>query len=191
MVPMSENNILSEMIYYPDNGALRFKGVRYLLIRPETLASFQNSLEAEAGQEPAAEILYAGGFSGGQLSGRRYKETLGLTDREAVEFMCCMGREIGWGHFYLAMLDIESGRLVVEVDSSPFAEAYKVAIPDQREALDSVCHLIRGVLGGLADGLFGSPVRAREERCLAVGGANCRFEIEFPPVVERKTKAGS
>ncbi len=185
---MSENNILSELIYHLDEGALRFKGVRYLLIRPETLASFQRSLAIEAGPKVAADILYEGGFTGGQLSGRKYKETLGLTDREAVEFMCRMGREIGWGHFRLAMLDVENGRLVVEVDSSPFAEAYKAAIPDQWEAPDGVCHLIRGVLGGLADGLFGGPVQAREERCLAGGGASCRFEIGFPPEVERKNK---
>jgi predicted hydrocarbon binding protein len=41
-----------------------------------------------------------------------------------------------------------------------------------------VCHLIRGVLGGLMAGLFGVTVQAREIACLAHGDPVCRFEIE-------------
>ncbi len=166
-----ENVILSELMYYGDEGALRFRDVRYLLIRPETLASFQRSLEGEVGPDRAGEVIFAGGFTGGRLSGRKYKEALGLSDREAVEFMCRMGGEIGWGQFRLVELDPEARRMAVEVGCSPFAEAYGEA------ATGGVCHLIRGVLGGLADGLFGGPVRARETMCLARGDPLCRFEV--------------
>ena len=55
---------------------------------------------------------------------------------------------------------------------APFAEAY-----GDRAAL-GVCHLIRGVLGGLMAGTFGAEVRARESLCLACGDACCRFEVE-------------
>ena len=40
-----------------------------------------------------------------------------------------------------------------------------------------VCHLIRGVLGGLGNVLFEAAVEARETTCLAAGGDVCRFEI--------------
>jgi predicted hydrocarbon binding protein len=174
---MANNAILSELTYQANEGALHFKGVRYLLIRPETLASIQAALETEIGIERAGEILYAGGFTGGRLSGRKYKESFGLSDREAVEFMCRMGGEIGWGHFRLVELDAQAQRLVVEVESSPFAEAYHLSSTVGQRSPAGICHLIRGVLGGLGEGIFGVPVHARETQCLANRSPYCQFEI--------------
>ncbi|HEX6387333.1 MAG TPA: 4-vinyl reductase [Anaerolineae bacterium] len=168
---MLENTILAELTCDASQGALRFKGVRYLLIRPETLASLQASLEAEIGPERAGEILYGSGFTGGQLSGRKYKDIFGLSDRQAVEFMCRMGAEIGWGHFHLVELNVTARHLAVEVAASPFAQYYN----SETEA--GVCHLIRGVLGGLGSAVFGTAVQAREVRCLALGNELCRFEV--------------
>jgi hypothetical protein len=41
---MSENSILNELVYDQASGALRYKGVRYLLIRPETISGFQKAM---------------------------------------------------------------------------------------------------------------------------------------------------
>ncbi len=169
---MTDNTVLSELSYSPDRGALEFKGVRYLLIRPETLRSLQETSEGELGAPKSADLFFAGGFTGGKLSGERYKQTLGLSNAEAVEFMCRMGGEIGWGQFRLVELD-ETNRLIkIEVEHSTFAEGY------EEPAHASVCHLTRGVLSGLATGLFGEEVRSQETLCLAMGDPLCRFEIE-------------
>ena len=168
----SENRILSELSYDAQAGALRYQGVRYLLIRPETLAAVQASLEVQLGPALAGEILFQGGFTGGRLSGQKYKDSFGLSDEQAVLFMCRMGSEIGWGRISLAEFDLGRKRMVVEVQHSPFAEAYG------RGSREGVCHLIRGVFAGLASTLFGAPVRAVEAICLAAGQAQCRFEIE-------------
>lgn len=170
---MTENSILSELSYSAERGALEFKGVRYLLIRPDTLRSLQEAGEPEA--QNAADLLFAGGFTGGKLSGQRYQQTLGLTSAEAVEFMCRMGGEIGWGRFRLVELDEANGRLKVEIEHSPFAEGYDE--PAQR----GVCHLTRGVLSGLVVGLSGVDVRSKEVQCLAKGDPLCRFEIDPAP----------
>lgn len=169
---MTENNVLSELSYSPGRGALEFKGVRYLLIRPETLRSLQEVVEGELGVPNAADLLFAGGFTGGKLSGQRYKQILGLTDAEAVEYMCRMGGEIGWGRFRLVELDEANSQLQVEIEHSPFAEGYDEPTPS------GVCHITRGVLSGLATGLFGVEVRSNEVWCLAKGDPLCRFEIE-------------
>jgi len=169
---MTDNSVLSELSYSAERGALEFKGVRYLLIRPETLRSLQNAAEGELGTPKAADLLFAGGFTGGKLSGERYKQTLGLSIAEAVEFMCRMGGEIGWGRFRLVELDETTSRLVVEIEHSPFAAGY------DELAQSGVCHLTRGVLSGLAAGLFGVEVRSDEVQCLAKGDPLCRFEIE-------------
>jgi predicted hydrocarbon binding protein len=166
------NSILDELQF--ETGRLTFKEVRYLLIRPETLAGIQKALEAEVGPEKGAEILFAGGNVGGDKSARRYKEAFGYSDEEIVHFMCRMGGEIGWGDFRLLSLDVGGGELLVEVVDSPFAAVYG-------ESNTAVCHLIRGVLAGLGAGLFEGDVEAQETACRALGDPACRFEITRRP----------
>lgn len=169
---MSENSILDGLAYSPAEGSLKFKEVPYLMIRPETIASLQTEIESQMGRLNAGAAFYNAGFTGGKLSGARYREEFKLTAHEAVEFMCKMGREIGWGGFRLVELDSSSKRMVVEVDHSPFAKAYG------KSEYEGVCHLIRGVLGGLAHGIFLQEVESVESMCIALGNPLCRFEID-------------
>lgn len=167
---MCDNSILKELVYDRSSGALTYKGVRYLLIRPETITGFQKAFRSEPGNE-TEDKLYRGGYTGGSLSAQKYKEIHGFSDREVLAFMMNMGAEIGWGHFTLDRYDAEEKALRVTVRNSPFAESYG-ASPD------GVCHLIRGVLGGTASVLFGRDCRASETRCLARGDEHCVFEVE-------------
>ena len=43
-VEMSGNLILNELVYDPSSGALRYKGVRYQLIRLETISGSQKAI---------------------------------------------------------------------------------------------------------------------------------------------------
>jgi len=164
------NSILENLTYDPDQGRIAFKDVRYLLIRPETLRDFQKAVEAELGREKVAEMMLQGGLTGGRLSSKRYREVFGYSDQQIVEFMVKMGSEIGWGKFSVEKFDPAKGELVVQVASSPFAAVYG-------QSDTGVCHLIRGVLAGLAEGIFGRAVTSTETHCLAKGDAHCRFAI--------------
>lgn len=168
---MSDNSILNGLAFLPSEGSLQFNAVPYLLIRPETIASLQTEMETHMGLHNTGKALYNAGFTGGNLSGTRYREEFNLNAQEAVEFMCTMGTEIGWGAFRLVDLDSSGKRMVVEVDHSPFAKAYGASDSE------GVCHLIRGVLGGLVQGLFLHDVNAVESECLALGNTHCRFEV--------------
>ena len=81
---MSENSILDELIYDRSSGSLLYQGVRYLLIRPETIAGFQKALFEKYGKE-AEESLFKGGFNGGSLSARKCKELYKFSDLEVCE----------------------------------------------------------------------------------------------------------
>ena len=164
-----KNSILEQLTF--ETGHLNFKGVRYMLIRPEVIAALQKSLEAEVGPEKCAEMMMAAGNVGGSKSSQRFKEVFNYNESEIVEFMCKMGGEIGWGIFRLEQLDLEQGKLVIEVGDSPFAAAYG---PSD----SSVCHLIRGVMAGLGGGIFGGEVTSLETTCAARGEARCRFEVQ-------------
>ncbi len=164
-----DNSILAELKFDDARGALLYNDVRYLLIRPETLIAFQKAAEGKLGAG-ADELLYAGGFTGGTLSAKKYRQVFGLTDAQSVEFMAKMGTEIGWGKFTVSSLDVEKRELVLVVASSPFAAAYG-------KAERGVCHLIRGVFAGLASGIFGCAVESHEEECSARGHARCKFVV--------------
>ncbi|HZQ07081.1 MAG TPA: hydantoinase B/oxoprolinase family protein, partial [Anaerolineae bacterium] len=166
-----DNSILSELGWDAEGGALSYKGVRYLLIRPETLYGIVEAAEEKLDAQRAGELLYRGGFVGGQLSGKRYREALNLAPHGAVEFMCKMGGEIGWGHFELVEFDHAAARLVVHIHNSAFTE---MPVRESKRVEEGVCHLIRGVLGGLLAGLTGKDVIAREVHCRAQGHDYCR-----------------
>ena len=167
---MSNNPIVDELVYDQSAGALTYKGVRYLLIRPETITGFQKALAANCGQDVDGS-LFAGGYAGGSLSARKYKALHGFSDAEIIEFMMNMGNQIGWGNFSLVRYDPAAEHLCVAVKHSPFAQAFG-------ESSQSVCHLIRGVLAGMASVLFGTECLADEVQCLAKGDEQCRFVVE-------------
>jgi predicted hydrocarbon binding protein len=167
---MSENPILDGLSYDKSSGALLYKGVRYLLIRPETITGFQKAV-TESWGEGADEKLFAGGFAGGSLSSKKYRELHHFTDYEIIEFMMNMGNQIGWGSFNLERYDPQEKRLRVSVAYSPFAESYG-------SSSMGVCHLIRGVLAGMASVIFETDCTSTETECLAKGDQRCLFVIE-------------
>lgn len=165
-----KNSILDELEFDPERGALLYQGVRYLLIRPETLHTFYKEVEEKIG-EHAQQAMHRGGFTGGSLSAKKYREVFGLDARQSVEFMARMGTEIGWGKIELARLDLDARVLEITIASSPFALAHG-------SAKHGVCHLPRGVFAGLASGIFECAVESREVECLAMGDAQCRIVIQ-------------
>jgi predicted hydrocarbon binding protein len=163
------NSILDDLEYNEGSGTISFHGVRYMLIRPDTVVDFQKAVEEALGDE-VAESMMAGGYTGGSRSSKRYREVFGYSDEEIVSFMCNMGREIGWGNFEVEGFDKDGRELVVVVRNSAFAEAYG-------SAGGGVCHMIRGVMAGMAAGIFGGDVTSEETHCRAKGDDLCRFVI--------------
>lgn len=164
-----DNEILADLKFDDVRGALVYKDVRYLLIRPETLIAFQKAAEEKLGAG-SDELLYAGGFMGGTLSAKRYRQVFGFSDAQSVEFMARMGTQIGWGKLTVASFDVTKRELILTVASSPFAEAYG-------KTTRGTCHLIRGVFAGLASGIFGTLVESHEDECIAMGSQQCKIVV--------------
>ena len=166
---MNENSIIDQLVYYPVCGALTYRDVRYLLIRPETIVGFQKVIEKQS-QMTAIDALFEGGYQGGYLSAKKYKAIQDLSDEETINFMMAMGAEIGWGNFKLDQYDFDKKKLQISVEDSPFAAAYG-------DSSEGVCHLTRGVLCGLATILFSRSCMASEVECMAKGDHHCVFLI--------------
>ena len=166
---MKVNSIIEQLVYNSASGALTYKDIRYVLIRPETIVGFQKTIEKHS-RQGAREALFRGGYQGGYLSAKKFKEMQNLSNAETIDFMMTMGAQIGWGHFDLIDYDLENRRLQIRVANSAFAEAYGIAT-------EGVCHLINGVLSGLATVLFERDCKGSETECLAKGDKHCFFHI--------------
>jgi CheY-like chemotaxis protein len=92
-----------------------------------------------------------------------------------------MGSQIGWGAFHLALFDPVAERIYIDVENSAFAEAYG-------KTSGGVCHLIRGVVSGLATAIFGKNITASETNCIAKGDEKCSFVVGDKPDM---TKCGT
>ena len=158
---------ISAALVHDGAGRLTIHGARYLLIRPETLAALQKSVEALLAGN-AGECLAAGGRAGGT----RAMAVMHEDAPARVARLMRTGGEIGWGDFTLERLT--SAVLVVTVRNSPFAEAYGAAD-------HPVCHLTRGVLEALAASVLAQPAAVVETACAATGAPACRFETVLPP----------
>ncbi|MGQ9507962.1 MAG: V4R domain-containing protein [Thermodesulfobacteriota bacterium] len=166
---MVENKILKNLSFNAEKGGLYFNEVRYLLIRPEVLVTFQKEVEEELG-EKANIILFKSGFQGGMLSSKKFQSLYHFSNMETIHFMLEMGSQIGWGHFELERFDPVKRILSLKVYSSPFAETYG-------RSTEPVCHFIRGVMAGLTSFVFQKEVNASEVECHAKGDPSCKFEI--------------
>jgi predicted hydrocarbon binding protein len=166
---MNANSIIDQLVYDSASGALTYRDVRYVVIRPETIIGFQKTIEKHS-REGARDALFQGGYQGGYLSAKKFKETQNLSNTETIDFMMTMGAQIGWGHFDLIDYDFNNRKLQIRVLNSAFAEAYG-------DATEGVCHLINGVLSGLAAVLFGRNCMGSETECLAKSDPHCVFHI--------------
>jgi len=71
-------------------------------------------------------------------------------------------------------LDVPGKEFIIEVENSAFAAAYG-------EADRGVCHMIRGVMAGMAVGIFDGDVVSEETSCRSKGDDRCRLEIRGRP----------
>ena len=165
-----KNEFISALEFDEHNGALTFKGVRYFILRPETVMGMFKSLVDALGWEKGGEIFYKGGFEGGGASSTRFQEVFDFAPHGAAEYMCDMAAEIGWGRFKLEAFDAEKKIVQVTVKGSPFAEQWL-------SAGKPVCHFIRGIIGGMANALTDASSTAEEIACIAKGDDVCRFVV--------------
>ncbi|MCX6639665.1 MAG: hypothetical protein NTW14_04175 [bacterium] len=166
---MITNEVLDNLEYVTEGGALLYRGIRYLLIRPETMVEFQKSMESDLNPDTVGTALYRAGKRGGSATAACFMEEFGIPSQEITRFMAQIGGKLGWGCMEISAVDHERGTLELEVFHSPFAESYG-------PASYPVCHMIRGVFAGAWGGAINREVDGLETCCRSVEGPGpCKF----------------
>ena len=171
--PGQVNRFLGGMSFSAAEGEMSFNGLRYMLIRPETLIRFQKAVDGEIGVR-TADLMAAAVRDVGESIGERYRAA-GQSPAEALLSMAASAAELGWASFEVRGVAEPGGVIRLTARNSAFAQAYGV-----NDA--PVCHVIRGLFSGAISRMVGHVARAIEVRCACMGEPACEFEF----LVERR-----
>jgi len=167
----AEKNIVLENLQFDHgSGSLEFNGIRYMLVRPETIVEIQKVMEERAGPDAAHDILYKSGFRGTSLTAKKLLEK-GLPPRQCLRDMFNMGTHLGWGKFEIINGESEGGVIEVTIHASPFAKAYG---PSRQP----VCSILCGALAGIFTTLSDKDYVCHEIICVAANDTSCLFRLE-------------
>lgn len=118
----------------------------------------------------AAVILQRMGYSYGRYLGRVAKSEQ-RTEHEVLESLQSFSRESGWGELVLNGGDLSSGQARLVLRDCIFCLHIE-------EASEPVCHMLTGLIGGVADEIVGATHRVLEEKCVAKGDTFCEVVVE-------------
>jgi predicted hydrocarbon binding protein len=118
----------------------------------------------------AAVILQRLGYSYGRAMGRAARVQQ-IAPERAFEVIQELSREAGLGLFTLNSGDLSGGQAMITVKDCFFCL-------HARESTESVCHVLVGLVGGMADEIIGGNHRVIEDKCIAKGDAACSVVIE-------------
>lgn len=163
------NQLLENFEFDPERGALDLQGVRYLLMRPDTLVEMQKLLESHLPEETAGLLRQAGAEDGARMA-IRFRDAFSYGDEEVLSSSTFLLAQSGWGALSVEMAHFQGREIVVKARDSATAEIYGPSVYP-------VCHLLLGLLEGVAMTLFDSEVDGQEVQCEAKGDSCCRFVI--------------
>lgn len=91
---------------------------------------------------------------------------------DALKALQSLAGVSGWGTVTLRGDPIYESGLTITFDGCVFCSE----LPPAKTG-DGVCHFLRGVVGGLTDGLYGGTHEVKETTCAARGGGRCTFRV--------------
>ncbi|MFA5105391.1 MAG: 4-vinyl reductase [Candidatus Micrarchaeia archaeon] len=174
-----------------ENGSITLSNRKVAFMPIGVILHLHSSLSEKYGAEVADGIMFeAGRFqtASGSEKYMKNKENLGKlynqlprTGHPSLE----MAREVlmfaGWGDHRSEHVAPDGSGLVIRTYNSPLADEYLATVGKSSKP---VCHYLRGLLAGSAEGAFKSEYEVEETSCKATGlCAECVFRLS-------KKKAG-
>lgn len=144
-------------------------GVRVMALGSPGWATLQQELSSTF-ISGAAVILQRMGYSYGKYIGGVAKSQQ-KSPQEALDTLHSFARDSGWGELVLNGGDLYSGQARLILRECIFCLHIK-------EASEPVCHMLVGLIGGVADEIIGGTHRVIEEKCAAKGDKVCEILIE-------------
>jgi predicted hydrocarbon binding protein len=155
----------------PVHGTIKRKsdGMRVIALGSVGWATLEKELTSTFASG-AAVILQRMGYSYGRYLGRVAKAKQ-RTKEQTMDVLKTFASESGWGELVLNGGDLAMGQARLVMRNCIFCLHIK-------EASDPVCFVLGGLIGGVADEMFGATHRILEEKCTAKGDTYCEVVVE-------------
>jgi predicted hydrocarbon binding protein len=118
----------------------------------------------------AAVILQRMGYSYGRYIGNAARSQR-TTPTMALGTLQSFAKESGWGELVLNGGDLVGGQARLVLKNCVFCLHI-------REATEPVCHMLTGLVGGVADEVIGGAHRVVEDKCVGKGDSVCEIVVE-------------
>ncbi len=163
------NEILDNVEYILEGGALIHGGSRLVLLTPEALVDFQKSMERHLEADLVGQAIFEATRRFGAALAEQWQAEEPVEPEDQIRSLAHLCSQLGWGRIEITGSALGRGVLEFEVYHSAFAEAY-------RQAGAPVCHWIRGLYAGIWQTLLGCQVNGLETSCRTVESSGpCSF----------------
>lgn len=119
----------------------------------------------------AAVLHYNTGKRVGERVAKTLKKIFGVEETDLILAVIQAVQTTGWGLVEFRELDLKRHRATVIIKECFEALAW-------RKKPYKNCHWTRGYIAGVANVIFGIPMKAEEVKCLATGDEYCEFRVE-------------
>ena len=172
----------------PERGDIQISGVRYLLMRTDSLSiELQEELRKTFGEAGARQIRYKLAKACGIQDAKMFHERLGVTD---PDMKLALG-PVHFAHVGWASVDIfpesrpQPNEEYFLVYSHPFSFEAAAYLDKGIPQSVPVCHMNAGYSAGWCQVSYGLELKAEELTCRARGDAQCIFAMAHPRQFER------
>lgn len=159
-----------------EDGRTELLGFRMVMIPAYTLTKIVEEIYQIQGDE-AFDIL----FRAGKHHGHYATDVLGaehnISRRQFTSETLDSAGILGLGRFEADAINFDEGRLVFRIEDSPFPKQFRES--DVLSDIDTPAdHLQRGMLHGVGEDLFDTPVTSEEIRCEFLGDSHCKLIVQ-------------
>ncbi|AKU99105.1 hypothetical protein AKJ09_05769 [Labilithrix luteola] len=175
----------------PERGDIQISGVRYLLMRTDSLAiELHSELRKTFGEAGARQIRYKLARACGMRDAKMFHERLGVTD---PTMKLALG-PVHFAHVGWANVDIfpestpQPNENYFLVYDHPYSFEASSFIDNGITSDHPVCFMNAGYSAGWCEVSFGVELRAEEITCRARGDEKCIFVMAPPQFIEQRSR---
>lgn len=170
-----------------EDGHIELLGFRMAMLPTYTITRIVEEIYRSRGDE-AFDILFRAGKHHGHYATDVMGEEHDIPRKQFLSETMDSSGILGLGKFESEAVNFDDGSMVFRLQNSPFPDEFRES--DGLDDLDvPIDHLQRGMLHGVAEDLFESPVVSEETHCEYLGDPHCRFVVQTTDADDSKAAA--
>ncbi|MGB5159220.1 sigma 54-interacting transcriptional regulator [Desulfobacterium sp. N47] len=172
----NEPNLIESLEFYPENGIVKFKGQRMLILAADALGLLRKELIETLGENTARGIITRFGFACGYNDGMIINDFLkGSSSEEKLKYAKGLHVQEGSGNIFFLNYNFTFDYNKPFYAEYHYADSYEVEqhLLHIGKSNDPVCWTMIGYASGVCTAITGEKIYFIEDECIAKGDSFC------------------